>query len=241
MNLKDAIVPYGEDIAIRSDDSILSILYRRVLKDSGIDKGRFLVCIEKYAIRTTPIEDAKEISSIKGNLYKELMRSVMTWKVFIKGLQVINIQAFDMGLNAKMKREVVDNAPEEVAVLRHVIIDPKLTKKDKDIVKMDEVLSTLFRDIMHAGNVNTNLFTKLLAEYIIRANIPTNIKEVSSTRGNLKKELFKSAITWKVFIKGLMFLRVLRFEIAIYVQHFNGKTTAHYANVNLDAFYGNEE
>ena len=103
----------------------------------------------------------------------------------------------------------------------------------------DAVLAKMFNDLMFNTGVNTKHFMELVDDYIVKANVPTNLKDISYTRGNLKKELFKSAITWKVFIKGLSFLHVKRFTIGIYLHHYNGKVTEHKKSVNLDDIYSN--
>jgi hypothetical protein len=237
MNIKDVIVPYKDPIPTRSVDSVLPVFYREILKDLTIDEGRFLVCVEKYVRRTIDPNDIKEISSIRGNLKKELLRSVMTWKVFIKGLQVINVRKFDLALHVEIMRKENEEGPKEVAVVYKVNLDPKLPKLVGEVTKTDSLLAMLFKDIMFKMGVNAQHFMRLIADYIFKANIPANVKEISSTRGNLKKELFKSSITWKVFIKGLSFLHVKRFTLGIYLHHHNGKVTEHKRSVNLDDIY----
>lgn len=237
MNIKDVIVPYRDPIPVRSVDSVLPVFYREILKDLTIDEGRFLVCVEKYVRRTIEPKDVMEISSIRGNLKKELLRSVMTWKVFIKGLQVINIRKFDLALHVEIARKDSENRPTEAAVVYRVNLDPNSSKVADEIVKTDTLLALFFKEIMFRLGVNTQHFMRLIADYITKANIPANIKEISSTRGNLKKELFKNTITWKVFIKGLSFLHVRRFTLGIYLHHQNGKVTEHKKSVNLDDIY----
>lgn len=241
MKLKDVIVPYGEPIPTRSADSILSALFRQILAELDIGKGNFLVRIDRYVRKNTTPEDAKEISSIRGNLAKELLRSVMTWKVFIKGLKVFNIQKFDIGINVEVFREPGDEGPATASVMRRVFLDPTLPKETRDISKTDNVVSVIFHDLMFALQIDTRHFMNLIADYIVKSDVPINTSEVSSARGNLKKELFKSSITWKVFIKGLMFIRVKRFEIGLYLYHQSGKMTFHGHKIHLDNSYDTPE
>lgn len=79
----------------------------------------------------------------------------------------------------------------------------------------DSILASLFRIILHKEGITGAKFNSQLAKYIIKANIPRNIKEISSIRGNLKKELLRTSMSWKVFIKGIMFLNVFKFELVI--------------------------
>jgi hypothetical protein len=126
----------------------------------------------------------------------------------------------------------------EITVKRGLIIDPTFHKDFTDIDKTEQVISTLFHDILFQLNINNRRFNELIKDYIVRANIPTNIKEISNTRGSLKKELMKPSMSWKVFNKGMLFLNVSRFDIGVKLYHTNGKITTHYRSVNLNA---NEE
>jgi hypothetical protein len=235
MNIKDLILPYGEQIHTGTADSILSSMYRDILSDLQIkEEGRFLMLINKYVTRTIPPEDISEISSVRNILRKNLMKSVMTWKVFIKGLKVLNVKKFDLAFHLKS----TDGSSVEVAVIRTVLLDENAVKKEREINDSNKAISILFHDVLFEMNVNTSKFSSLIAEYIEKANIPSNIKEISSTRGNIKKELLKNTISWKVFIKGLMFLNVSRFDIGVSLHHTNGKITNHYRSVNLGTDLG---
>jgi hypothetical protein len=70
----------------------------------------------------------------------------------------------------------------------------------------------------------------------VRNNIPQNIKERSSARGNLRKELMRPVMTWKVFCKGLRFIKIKRFSIIIRLYHSNGIVTDHEKHVQLGDF-----
>ena len=233
MNLKDAILPYGEDIRNGTSDSILASLYRTILNGLGIESPRFQVMVGKYVNRVTPLDKVNEISSIRGYLRKELLKSTMSWKVFVKGLLVLSVKRFDIALHLRMTEDEKD----DVAVLHRVSFESsKSEEEDAKITK--SVLSALFRESLVKLNITTSKFDDLLAKYIIKANIPVNIKEVASTRGNIKKEFMKESMSWKVFIKTLMFLNVRQFTIGVNLYHPNGKVTAHYRTITLDAFEG---
>lgn len=242
MNIKDTIVPFGENIPTRSVDSVLPALYRNIIKDLGIEEGRFLVNIDKYVRKTIEPENFKEVSSIRGNLRKELLRSVMTWKVFIRGLKVINIRQFVFTVKAEVTRKPWEDGSTEAYVAYRIVLDEKIKIEDsKVITDTDSVLASAFREIMFIMGVTPQKFMMLIADYIVKANVPTNMREVSSTRGNLKKELFKKAITWKVFVKGLSFLHVRRFIITIGLHHWNGKITEHSFPVTIDDLHGDTD
>ena len=242
MNIKDVIVPFGELVQTRSVDSVLPILYREIISDLGIEEGRFLVNIDKFVRKTIAPENFKEISSIRGNLRKELLRPVMTWKVFIRGLKVLNIRQFVLSIKAEVPNKEDPDTPTIIAVAYRIVLDPKLIVDDtRALYQTESVLASAFKDIMFKMGVNPQRFMQLISDYIIKAKIPTNMKEVSSTRGNLKKELFKKAITWKVFVKGLAFLHVQRFTITIGLHHWRGDVTEHKFPVKIDDLSGDDE
>lgn len=104
----------------------------------------------------------------------------------------------------------------------------------------DSILASLFRTILFDIGIDTGKFNILLERYMIRAGLPNNIRESSSVRGNLKKELLKNSISWKVFIKGLMFLNITKFELVIRLHHSNKIVTEHKKTVALDEDFVDE-
>lgn len=91
----------------------------------------------------------------------------------------------------------------------------------------DSVLSGLFRVIMFNLNIDIMKFSRLMDRYIINAGIPYNSKDSTSVRGNLKKELLSDKMSWKVFVKGLIFLNIQKFELKIKLYHHNDIVTEH--------------
>jgi hypothetical protein len=95
------------------------------------------------------------------------------------------------------------------------------------------ILSSMFRSILKELNISALRFDRLLTDYINKAKLTNNVKEVSSQRGNLKKELLKTTMSWKVFIKALVFLNVRRFDMTVRLYHDNGMVTEHHKTVSL--------
>lgn len=229
MNQRELLIPYGNEIWTGTPDSILSSLYRNVLNDLGIKEFPFYVKIDKFINRTVKVDDIKELSSIKGNLKKELLKSVMTWKVFIKGLMVLNVEKFDLAIEIK-------TSDKENNVAKHiqtVVLDPEVIKTEKDLDKIESVLSTVFKQLQFLLGITIERYNELLKNYIIKAKVPNTQIDVSSARGNLNKELKKPTMSWKVFIKGLNFLNVVELNIGVQLYHKNGLTTTHYRTVSF--------
>lgn len=45
-------------------------------------------------------------------------------------------------------------------------------------------------------------------------NVPPNRRDQTSARGNFTKEFLKRNMTWKVFLKGLKFLQIYKFDVS---------------------------
>jgi hypothetical protein len=83
------------------------------------------------------------------------------------------------------------------------------------------ILSRMFKKLCYDRGITPDSFNALLERYIVRSNLPRNLKSISSVRGNLRKELLKDTLSWKVFIKGLCFLNISRFDLVLRV-HWGG-------------------
>ena|SRR5574343_263831 len=108
------------------------------------------------------------------------------------------------------------------------------TMKSNQNSSPNAILSKMFQKICHTRGMTPDNFSALLERYIIRANLPRSLRDVSSVRGNLKKELLKETMSWKVFIKGLCFLNVSRFDFVIRI-HWGGiKTRSEEFTISVD-------
>lgn len=101
---------------------------------------------------------------------------------------------------------------------------------------IDSVLAVLFQKILLDLRIRENQFHRLMESFLMN---PRNarigdVKDRSRARGNLKKELFKNTMTWRVFIKGMRFLNIPRFELVIRLHHRNHTMTEHNIVVALD-------
>ena len=98
----------------------------------------------------------------------------------------------------------------------------------------NSILASLYRQILQDLGIDGVKFNYLMAKYIQAANIPNNTVEVASTRGNLKRELMKLAMSWKTLVKGILALKVRKFDITITLHHAKGTVTSHSKTVTLD-------
>lgn len=91
------------------------------------------------------------------------------------------------------------------------------------------ILASLFRIIMHEIGINNEKFNYLMLRYLDdpRNHIPRNIRERSTVRGNLKKQLLKNTMTWKVFCKGMVFLNVKELDLNLVLEHSDYSVSEH--------------
>jgi hypothetical protein len=99
------------------------------------------------------------------------------------------------------------------------------------------ILARLFRIILWQLNITPMRFGKYMSDYIHdkRYGIKDTRTAHTMARGNLMKELGKSEMTFKVFMKGLRFIKISRIEFIIKAHHPNGTTTVHSTEVDLSS------
>lgn len=99
----------------------------------------------------------------------------------------------------------------------------------------DSILAAVFGDIKYLVAPTTDRWNQFMTAYLRdpKNGIAKNMKDQSSARGNLAKELLKNKMTWKVFCKGLRFLNIVSFEFVIRVKHKNGIITEHSRQISL--------
>lgn len=98
------------------------------------------------------------------------------------------------------------------------------------------VLAGLFRKMLQDLNINGMKWSHLMDEYVqieSENNNTNNRRDRASIRGNLNKEFTCGKMTWKVFCRSMMLLKIRRFGIIIVAEHENGKKTAHSTIVDM--------
>lgn len=79
------------------------------------------------------------------------------------------------------------------------------------------VLVNLFRIILIENNINNSLFDTLMYRFLssYRNFNFMNSKERCDMRANMIKELARNTMTWKVLVKFLYFIRIIKFNIRL--------------------------
>jgi hypothetical protein len=87
------------------------------------------------------------------------------------------------------------------------------------------LLSSMFRSIMQRLGVGPEKWGYLMRLYVQdpRNGVPDNDEVRGSTRGNLSTALSNDYMTWKVFCRGLKFLRIMHVRIVLELYTEDGK------------------
>lgn len=97
------------------------------------------------------------------------------------------------------------------------------------------ILARLWRQILDDVNMKPNRFEVLLSDFITNAKrgIPEHRVSRHFTRGNLRRELEKDTMTFKVFMKGMKFLKIVKINFTVELQHQSGRKTLHQTTIDL--------
>lgn len=194
---KHRLIPYGHRIRSGPVGSVLCNLFRGLLANAGVDQDSYSRLVERASKRPTKGESP---SSIIG-LGKELMRESITWKTFLRGLDFVKIKKFEF---------IIALYLEDGRELHYA--DAYVMNQ---ITSQGVILSNIFKALIGSGVMDITKHSDLMARYLGNACANMDRTKRSATRASLTKELFKSAMTWKSFVKGMVYLSATRVEITI--------------------------
>jgi hypothetical protein len=97
------------------------------------------------------------------------------------------------------------------------------------------ILAKLFRQILWDRDVTSNRFENNLTDFIDSARRNSTSDSVSRyiTRGNLRRAFEENTMTFKVFVKGMKFLKVIKINFTVELTHRNGDVSKHSTIVDL--------
>ncbi len=86
--------------ATHGSSGVLSRLFRKMLIDLNVTPMKFSGLLADYVrdSKNKVPDNRRDISSVQGNLTKELSRPDMTWKVFCKGVKFLQFTKFEICL-----------------------------------------------------------------------------------------------------------------------------------------------
>lgn len=198
------------------DDSVLAAIWRKILRDLDADESALYDRIERLAEKVSK-EHPEKASQIRGNLRTDIAKSAMTWFTFKKVLRVIDTQYFEMEfnlthLNGKSKHTL------------RVTLDDNFLEKESD---KPSDLSTFFRQIQYDLGIGITKYEELLESYMRREKLVVDLRNKTNVRGYLKKDFSSPKMTWRTFMKTLVFLCVIRAEIKITLTNSRGSVSSH--------------
>lgn len=94
---KKPIMPGENTIADSHVKFILHNLFWKILGDNNINHEQFSGAIDRFIsknLSNLSSINIRKLSSIRGNLKKEFFKKNMTWRVFVKGLLLMNVRKF---------------------------------------------------------------------------------------------------------------------------------------------------
>lgn len=175
-------------------------------------------------------------SSIRGNMNKELRRPSMTWNVLCKGLKFLKFEAFTISVYGSLIDGTEFSAYTSVSFkpdsqFAH-LFPPELPqgfsvqRKENKAGRPSQraftnghkgVLARLFNliclNITDNKSFSKNQWDDMLTEYIDLTEGDLDASKKLNIRSNLNKEFRLPKMTWRVFCKGLRFLKVGSFTI----------------------------
>lgn len=107
---------------------------------------------------------------------------------------------------------------------------------------VSETLRVIFREALQRLGIDSRKnfrWNTLMEDYVKdpRNGIPQDRRSISSGRGNLYKELMtKSSMSWRVFCKGMRFLKIEKFSITITGTTTEGETINITRFINMQTF-----
>lgn len=209
----------------------LAELFRTIQYDLGISGPRMEVLISEFIInekRNLPDNRVARFL-VRGNIRRELERPSMTFKVFVKMLKIIGVKRMDFGVE-------LDFGPDKPTQKHSVHVDMKYHSsksldEDDDKQTVNVVMSSLWNHIKESQGYTPEQFDKLLGDFIAAERRKIKDKRIAKlfTKGNVKRELEKPAMTFKVFMKGLRVICIKKAKVFVDVERSHSpKDKIHY-------------
>lgn len=220
-DLKSSEIQYGERIDSGGSDAILASYFRDILLNLHIDGNRFQALLDRYILKQKIATNTTEISTARSAMRRELMHPTMTWKVFIKGLMFLRVKEVVMTLTLYRTDEPISEHE-----CRFKLTDQNLDDHDDDQDKVN-ILQKFFRDILTDLDITPEKFDYYMDLYVRYAKPGSSAYERYGAKSLTRREILKNSISWKVFVKGLIFLRTYKVIMRLKLIHQNNIISRH--------------
>lgn len=225
-----AINPFTLDLTrqIRtgSVNSMLKRLFIEMLKAMNVDSIMYENRIDQYIVNAGLPKNMKELSSVRGNIKKELSKTAMSWKTFMKSMVFSGVKEFKLSITFENQHTSKLESISEIYIFDYKTINMKLfggTDREKDSMDDASVLHTLYQKI-HKLYLDSGVTEHdMVVSYVQKTMINTDIRDLSYIKASLKKDITRAGMTWRVFIKNLCFLGIEHYVISMEVIRFDRK------------------
>lgn len=219
---KHRVRPFNMVIRTGGVGAVLARLIRTIMYDLGIvDQDRYDSLMIRYIQRARFLPDAAKQEAARIGLSKELMKESITWKTLLKGIEFLNVKQVEFTVAIERGGVVSD----------HVVSFQSGTKEEPG-----KILGVLMSNIFHALRIQEDEYSRLMDAYIERSRAVVHKRQKATIRASVSKELLKGSMTWKTFMKGLVFIGVSRFTIRVKLYHAAKPATIHEIAVAVDGF-----
>lgn len=209
------------------DDNILAGIWRKILNDLEVSDTVVYDRINTYAEKVMK-DQPEKIQQVRGNLRMDVNKKGMTWFTFTKCLRVLKVESLEITFTFHHLRKTTTHILK--VDLDDDFFSPTKEKDNKD----PTVLSTFFKEILMTLGVGVREFENLLEQYMRRERLVINLRSKTTIRGYLKKDFTSPKMSWRNFIKALVFLCVLKVDMNIRLNFPRGNSTLHTYEVLLN-------
>lgn len=219
---KHKVRPFGMEIKTGGTGAILAKLFRKIMEDLQInEQDRYDALMLRWIQKAVRMPNGEKIAAIRTGLSKELMKETISWKTFIRGLEFLYVEKFEITILLEHRDETVT---------KHYHSSPIVEESQSGVILAD-LLHRIYVDLKIVGDT----YSSLMNDYIDSCTRTYIDKRHRATmRASLSKELLKNNMTWKTFVKGLVFLQIPSFTIHMKLHHLSKKTTEHITRAVLD-------
>lgn len=138
-----------------------------------------------------------------------------------------NIKALPQSFGSKVRNLSQNARNTSSGFLSRIFLKTLEKRLGTDINRVDQE-----RTLLERWNALVNAYLR-----DPKNSVPQNNEGISAARGNLTKELLKPGISWKVFIKGLRLMQVVRIDFYFRFHIHNATIIEHYDSMNLGDAY----
>lgn len=201
----------------------------------GIGPIQWNLLMTDYIRRISASKMSLDRTSIRGNMNKELRRAGMTWEVYCtKGLVFLKMDCFTFSAfftteDGREFNSEITAAFSQEPKFRHTLPTDKYPNPQGRLLKkangsgvqrggvtfspeaggiLARLFNTICLDMSDGKGIPETVWNRMLDEYIDKYEVITDARDKQSARSSLKKKFRQGKMTWKVFCKGLQFLKI---------------------------------